>query len=468
MTEIAIEVKNLSKVYRIYDDPRARLKEMLVSPFKRAIQGSDAKYHKEFWALQDISFEVPKGESFGIIGRNGAGKSTLLSIIAGTLTPTTGNVSVSGTVAALLELGSGFNSEFTGIENVFLNGSILGFSNSQIEEKLDEILGFADIGDYVYQPVKVYSSGMLMRLAFAVQACLEPDVLIVDEALGVGDIFFQVKCHARMEKLQQNGTSILFVTHAMGSIEKYCSRALLLHKGKSYYMGPASEAIGYYYNLDNLLSQEEQRKSIQESKEPVLAMPEKMPHPEDWPPEEQFAPVSNLVIRMGDENKIKCTKFGIFNAEARRSESYAWKDNLYLYAEFAVLADINVPVVGIGILDNRNIMIYGKNCVMHNVNSNESMARGDTLLVRVEIPLDLPAGEYLLTIGVSTFPETVYNHIGSIGFQELTQEGESIVGYNAASFSVVFPSKGMTPFFGYCNLPSKMFISQLQNETGKS
>lgn len=221
--EVVIAVRDVSKMYRIYDRPQDRLKQMLW-------RGRRA-YGHEFWALRNTSFEVRKGETVGIVGRNGSGKSTLLQIIAGTLTPTEGEVQVNGRVTALLELGSGFNPEFTGRENVFLNGAILGVSRVEMDARIDEIIAFADIGEFIDQPTKIYSSGMVVRLAFAVQACLQPDILIVDEALSVGDMYFQTKCMAKIAELRKQGTSILFVSHAVDMVKAICSRAILLDHG---------------------------------------------------------------------------------------------------------------------------------------------------------------------------------------------------------------------------------------------
>jgi lipopolysaccharide transport system ATP-binding protein len=221
---IAISVRDVGKMYRIYDQPQDRLKQMLLHRFGRS-------YGHEFWALRGVSFEVRRGEAVGIIGRNGSGKSTLLQMIAGILSPTEGEVVVNGRVAALLELGSGFNPEFTGRENVFLNGSIFGMSHEHIEQRFDDIAAFADIGEFLDQPVKTYSSGMIVRLAFAVQAHLEPETLIVDEALAVGDMYFQAKCMAKIDELRKRGTSILFVSHAIDAIRALCTRAVLLDRG---------------------------------------------------------------------------------------------------------------------------------------------------------------------------------------------------------------------------------------------
>ena len=223
MEEIAIQVRNVSKMYKLYDKPSDRLKESLGL--------TRQKKYREHFALKNIDFEVKKGETVGIIGTNGSGKSTILKIITGVLNPTEGDVSVNGRISALLELGAGFNMEYTGIENVYLNGTMLGFSEKEIDERLDAILDFADIGDFVNQPVKSYSSGMFVRLAFAVAINIDPDILIVDEALSVGDVFFQAKCYRKFEEFKKQGKTILFVSHDLGSISKYCDRAILINKG---------------------------------------------------------------------------------------------------------------------------------------------------------------------------------------------------------------------------------------------
>ncbi|SEN06275.1 lipopolysaccharide transport system ATP-binding protein [Pseudomonas sp. ok272] len=227
-SETVVSVKNLSKCFQIYDSPRDRLKQFLFPRFS----SSEKKYFREFWALKDLSFDIKRGETIGIIGRNGAGKSTLLQIICGTLSASSGNVVVHGRIAALLELGAGFNPDFTGRENVYLNGSVLGLSKTEIDNRFEEIEKFADIGDFIDQPVKSYSSGMYVRLAFSVQACVDPEILIVDEALSVGDIGFQYKCFKRMEQLKKQGVTIIMVTHSTGSILEYADRCIVVDGGK--------------------------------------------------------------------------------------------------------------------------------------------------------------------------------------------------------------------------------------------
>ncbi len=246
-SEISIKVENLSKCYQIYDQPRDRLKQFIVPRLQRAIGQPSRQYFREFWALKDVSFEVKRGETVGIIGRNGAGKSTLLQILCGTLSPTQGNVEIKGRVAALLELGSGFNPDFTGRENVYMNASVLGLSNEEIDARLDDIIAFADIGDFLDQPVKTYSSGMYVRLAFAVVVHVDADILIVDEALSVGDMFFQAKCMAHMKKLMNSGLTVLFVSHDTSAVKALCSRAVYLEQGKVIASGSTDDVVEAYY-----------------------------------------------------------------------------------------------------------------------------------------------------------------------------------------------------------------------------
>nr|VFK79277.1 MAG: lipopolysaccharide transport system ATP-binding protein [Candidatus Kentron sp. SD] len=244
-TEMAIRVSNLSKVYQIYDRPEDRLKQSILPPLQRLIGRQPKNHHRKFWALKDVSFEVGKGETIGIIGRNGAGKSTLLQIICGTLNPSSGTVETNGRVAALLELGSGFNPEFTGRENVYMNASILGLTKDEIDAKFDEISAFADIGDFIEQPVKSYSSGMLVRLAFSVIAHVDADILIIDEALAVGDAFFTQKCMRFLRNFMKIGTA-LFVSHDTGAVLNLCNQAICLKDGSVSKHGPPREVIKFY------------------------------------------------------------------------------------------------------------------------------------------------------------------------------------------------------------------------------
>jgi teichoic acid transport system ATP-binding protein len=273
MNNIAIKVSHLTKVYKLYDKPIDRLKESL-HPLKK-------QYHKDFYALNDINFEIKKGETVGIIGKNGAGKSTLLKIITGVLTPSSGHVHVNGRISSLLELGAGFNPEYTGIENIYLQGTLMGYSHNEMELKIDEILSFADIGDFVHQPVKMYSSGMFARLAFAVAINVEPDILIVDEALAVGDAGFVLKCMNKMKEIKEQGATILLVTHDTQSIKTFTSKSIWINNGKLEIIDNSKIVCERYMeflyssvnenikNIDNSRIKEEQNKNI------FLAIPKK-------------------------------------------------------------------------------------------------------------------------------------------------------------------------------------------------
>lgn len=263
--EVAISVKNVQKIYKLYDKPQDRVKEALGLGKKKA--------HKLYFALNGVSMDIYRGETVGIIGTNGSGKSTILKIITGVLNPTEGEVTVDGRISALLELGAGFNQEYNGIENVYLNGTMMGFSEKEIDEKLPSILEFADIGDYVYQPVKTYSSGMFVRLAFAVAINIEPEILIVDEALSVGDVFFQAKCYHKFEEFKQMGKTIVFVSHDLSSISKYCDRVFLLNKGNLLGEGGPKEMIDAYKRVlvgqYEIPEESEQKDLLEEAPQPL-------------------------------------------------------------------------------------------------------------------------------------------------------------------------------------------------------
>jgi lipopolysaccharide transport system ATP-binding protein len=259
--EVAIGVRGLSKCYHIYARPQDRLRQSLLSVARGIVGGPPPHLYREFWALNDVSFDVHKGETVGVIGRNGSGKSTLLQLVCGTLAPTSGEVRTNGRIAALLELGSGFNPDFTGRDNVFMNGAILGVPRSEIEARFDDIAAFAGIGDFIDQPVKTYSSGMFVRLAFAVNIMSRPSIMIVDEALAVGDMNFQAKCMTALRRIQEDGATVLFVSHDIGAVKSLCSRAIYLDGGKVIATGPAAEVADRYVRDMREEMNEEHRKA---------------------------------------------------------------------------------------------------------------------------------------------------------------------------------------------------------------
>ena len=247
--EYAVEVNEVSKTFQIYDNPKDRLKQAIIPKIKNVIGKDASNYYDEFSALENVSFQIKKGETVGIVGRNGSGKSTILQIICGTLSPSSGDVKTNGRIAALLELGSGFNPEFSGRENVYMNAAILGLSRRETAERFGDIEAFADIGDFIDQPVKSYSSGMVVRLAFAVAINVEPEILVIDEALSVGDELFQRKCFSKIEEIKSNGATILFVSHSGPAVIELCDRAILMDSGEKLIEGKSKEVIGHYQKL---------------------------------------------------------------------------------------------------------------------------------------------------------------------------------------------------------------------------
>lgn len=297
--DIAIRVQNLSKCYQIYDSPRDRLKQFILPRLKGILGKVQKQYFREFWALKDVSFKVKKGETLGIIGRNGAGKSTLLQILCGTLTPSDGSVEINGRVAALLELGAGFNPEFTGRENVYMNASVLGLCKEEIDTRFASIIEFADIGEFINQPVKTYSSGMFVRLAFAIAIHVEPDILIIDEALSVGDIAFQNKCILKIRELRDQGTTLLFVTHDLSTLQLICDRVAWLNRGEIVMIGdPVSVSQEYYVETTGVQTSTNILATVISQKETGMAKFIEVKH--DTP-----ASTTKPVFRVGDAIRFR-------------------------------------------------------------------------------------------------------------------------------------------------------------------
>lgn len=395
--EIAINVDNLNKCYQIYDQPRDRLKQMVLPRMQRLMRLTPHQYYREFWALKDVSFDVKRGETVGVIGRNGSGKSTLLQIITGTLAPTSGSVTTHGRIAALLELGSGFNPDFTGRENVYLNGALLGLSTAQIDEKFDAIAAFADIGDHLNQPVKTYSSGMYVRLAFAVQACLEPDILIVDEALSVGDEKFQRKCFDYVERLRSNGCSILLVTHATATVEKFCQRAMLLHNGKLHGFSAAKEIIDQYHAL--LYSDEKAYlRYLNKQKQPGL-------------PKQSLGNVSSgqkaldisSVQGESDDSvglRAAITKWDTLDFSGEPSEVFQTGDMVKILLSAEVIQPIKEIQAGILLRTVEGVTVFGTSTLYHGKNYPHPEAPS-RIQFEFTITLELCPGSYFVTLAIA-------------------------------------------------------------------
>ncbi len=396
MREIAISLKNVSKCFKRYTHPVERLKEILLPGKSRA---------DEFWALQDINLEVPKGQTLGIVGRNGSGKSTLLQIIAGTLTPTAGEVRVNGRVSALLELGSGFNLEFTGRQNVFFNGRLLGLSQKEIEDKFDNIAGFADIGDFIDQPVKTYSSGMFVRLAFAVAVNVEPEVLIVDEALAVGDFVFQHRCMRLMRALMDSGVTTLFVSHDSSAIKTLCNSAVMIHEGKVYTSGLPNAVIIEYLKLS----------TEQELGEVKAELEQSYSHASDNTESNNFSALheAEVLSNQQEQNKVKPPRRGNRKALIEEvkllnfigecindSHILGFNESVTLLIDVQVYKPLQGCIVGFFICDKNGNEIIGSNTFEENFPIGK-LDSGDRITIEFKFSLPLRAGSYSLTVAGS-------------------------------------------------------------------
>ncbi|MBY3515012.1 ABC transporter ATP-binding protein [Rhizobium laguerreae] len=414
-----ISVGGLSKRYDIYDTPRDRLKQLIIPRLAKAAatirlakQDIPRQYHREFWALQDLSFEVARGETVGIIGRNGSGKSTLLQILAGTLAPTSGEVNVEGRVAALLELGSGFDPEFSGKENVLLNARILGLSREQIEARYDEIVAFADIGDFIDQPVKTYSSGMFVRLAFAVQAHIDASIVIIDEALAVGDVFFRQKCYARLDEIRASGAAVLLVSHAMTDIEQFCDRAILLDRGKVSFIGESTEAAKRYYQLQS--NHAVAVSAPQDDKAQSLRPPSRITM-EYWPEDACFTDATNMT-QIGN-GWATCLRYAVCDSTGRRCVSFAQGDEATFYYEFLAEEPICIPLAGIVLQNERGVNVHGKGSLEYCASTPDHIPAGTLIRCRQKVELKLELGEYTFEVGLATIDSNTYN-----GMSELSHE----------------------------------------------
>ncbi|MDR5772364.1 MULTISPECIES: ABC transporter ATP-binding protein [unclassified Caballeronia] len=443
--EAAITVSHVSKVYNIYDKPRDRLLQMLNRGRK--------KLYREFWALNDISFSVAPGETVGIVGRNGSGKSTLLQIIAGTLTPSGGSVMTNGRVAALLELGSGFNTEFTGRENVYLNGSLLGLTNREIDDRFDSIAGFADIGRFIDQPVKTYSSGMIVRLAFAVQAQIDPAILIVDEALAVGDAKFQAKCFERLKQLKNNGASILLVTHSSEQVVMHCSRAILLDGGEVKHEGQPRETINRY--LDLLFGRDrkvvtadkkepEAKKAVEKSIAPpavdsIEITPASAGHLIfDRDAFVERAPYNAYEYRWGD-GSASISDFYVESEGVSYPNAIATGARVTLDVGFTINSQMMRPIVGVTLKTKEGVTVYGSNSELLQCDGLETVCEsGSRWVARVTFDCHLGPGDYFVSLGIAT------------------RHGEEIVPHDRRYDSIHLVVAAESRFFGLSNLYMNM------------
>lgn len=384
----AIRVEHLSKMYKLYDRPSDRLKESLGLTRK--------KCYREHYALRDVNFTVHKGETIGIIGTNGAGKSTILKVITGVLTPTEGKVVVDGRISALLELGAGFNMEYTGIENIYLNGTMIGFSEEEIDERLEDILAFADIGDFVNQPVKMYSSGMFVRLAFAVAINIDPEILIVDEALSVGDVFFQAKCYHKFEEFKKMGKTILFVSHDLSAVSKYCDRVILLNHGEKLEEGSPKAMVDMYKQL--LVNQDPINTDKNENREEDPADIVAQELTGNWKSNFQVNPDT---LEYG-EKLAEIVDFAVFDSRGIITNTIEKGSRFQIKMKILFHEDIQDPIGAYTFKDTRGTEITGTNTMFEKAYIRPPKA-GEICVITFEQKMDLQGGEYLISFGCTGY-----------------------------------------------------------------
>ncbi|SLM61831.1 MULTISPECIES: ABC transporter ATP-binding protein [Dickeya] len=405
-SDIAIKVENLNKCYEIYDRPLDRLKQFIFPPMIRYLTGKDKKYHKDFWALRDISFEIKKGETIGLIGRNGCGKSTLLQLICGTLSQTSGSVKTNGRIAALLELGSGFNPEFSGRENVYMNASVLGLKKTEIEQRFDDIVAFADIGEFIDQPVKNYSSGMVVRLAFAVIAHVDADILIIDEALAVGDAFFIQKCMRFLRSFMEKGT-VLFVSHDTAAVINLCNKAIYIDKGEIVSIGSPKEITAKY-----LASLYEEEQDINYSADELSDEKEIT--------ESDYRDFRESIVNSSTlRNDIEIFKFSYeadsFGSGGAKINSVRLLDsdgvplswivggeNVILEVRCIAKEHIFQPIIGFDFKDRLGQVIFGDNTYIKYRHIPSEIKAGQTVVAKFHFRLPmLPTGDYTINAAIA-------------------------------------------------------------------
>lgn len=431
MSEVAIRVDNVSKLYKLYDKPSDRLKESLGLTRK--------KLYKEHYALHNVSFDVKRGETVGIIGTNGSGKSTILKIITGVLNPSGGNVEIDGRISALLELGAGFNMEYTGIENIYLNGTMIGFSREEIDAKMQDILDFADIGDFIHQPVKTYSSGMFVRLAFAVAINIDPEILIVDEALSVGDVFFQAKCYKKFEDFKKMGKTILFVSHDLGSISKYCDRVVLLNRGKKLAEGTPKEMVSMYkrimvnqdkaeeiaaHQMDMSSLEEEDEKEIKEAACEGL-----------WKSHYNLNP---NVDEYGN-GAAEIVDFAIIDENGNYTNAIVKGTRFRLKSKVKFKQDIQDPIFTYTFKNIQGVAITGTN-TMYEKKDVPLAKEGETYVATFEQDMFLQGGEYLLSMSCTGYKNgdfQVYHRLYDVCSVTVVSDKNTVGFYDMNSVTTV-------------------------------
>ena len=390
--DIAITVDNISKRFEVYDHPRDQLKQFLLPRLQRLVGRETRQYFREFWALRNVSMEVRKGESYGIVGLNGSGKSTLLQIITGTLAPTLGTISTQGRIAALLELGSGFNPDFSGRENVYMNGALLGFSKAQIDSKFEDIQAFADIGDHFEQPLVTYSSGMQMRVAFAVATAFDPDILIIDEALAVGDAYFQQKCFHRIERFKEAGGTLLFVSHDANTVKHLCDKAVLISHGNAISHGVPKAVIDLYQGLIA------QKTDLGD--QPVLVSQGESNLSDISTESSEANATWTKATTITTNEKAELIDFKLFDDAGQQVKHIESETDLTVQYKIKMHKDFERPAFGLIVRDRIGRSLFETSTYAMKMDE-KPVANGKEVIVRFKFNFNLRAGQYSFSVGVA-------------------------------------------------------------------
>lgn len=447
---IAISVRNIHKVYKIFDSPAGKFMYHLFH----------TNTGRDFVALDNVSFDVRKGEAFGIIGRNGSGKSTMLQLLAGIIKPTSGELKVNGKVAALLELGSGFNPESTGYENIYMNAAILGIKKEQMEKKVQGIIEFADIGDFINQPVKTYSSGMYIRLAFAVAINVDADILLIDEALAVGDVFFRQKCYAKLNELKKEGKTIILVSHSMNEVEQFCDRALLLNHSKVLLCGKCKDAVQQYYLLDYAdkikLKKDSQETDNGNEKIRSIEFP-------GWKLDDNvFCDIDGAVDNGSGGGTFM--HVGLFDRNGKAQYVFEQGDEAFFYAEVLLNQDIECPTFGVAITDQKNIIVHGKDLTQYNTYEGypEMLKAGSRFYALQRIKLDIAVGEYTFDVGCTSVKKETFDNRAVLNQEVINADMNRLCSIACVgNFSVnekLVGNPTKVGFHGCCDLPGDIRI----------
>jgi lipopolysaccharide transport system ATP-binding protein len=458
--EVVLKVENLGKRFKIYPSQGGRIREWLSL--------GRHKHHRDFWCLQDISFQVRKGEFVGIIGPNGAGKSTLLKIITGVLDASAGSYSISGKVLSLLELSGGMDNDLTGRENVIRSAQLLGFPNSFAKERMQQIANFAELGEFFDAPLSTYSSGMRIRLAFSLFASLDCDILILDEVLAVGDIFFRQKCYARLEELIKQNTAIVLVTHSTGTVMRYCKSVIVLKEGRILFHGAPDQAVQKYFQVkeDQGVYIRPEDTFVEEDYFPNsgAASPSTEPAPVEWPAEIVFSQQS-MPKKTASPNAV-LTQLVVCDEDGKPRQVFRQGEKACFYFAYQLRENIGVPVAGISLTTETNLLIHSKNTIQHSANVPLKLARDDIFRCKQTIKLDLRPGKYIFNLQLTALHPDDYSALDTLSAIDLKEKQVQILSIRPAGLVEIAPANindARDLHGGLCNLNGEFYVQVLSS-----